>query len=618
MQAKSIGMPTLSEAKRSESMRVHQLVSAQAAANPATTALKSCSAALTYRELEEASNRLAHHLRSLRVGPDVLVGVCLERSPMMVVAELAILKASGAYLPIDPTYPADRITFILSDARPRVVLTQSTMVQRFLRGDAEIIVLDNEPAQLALQPPTMPEQEGDVNDLAYVIYTSGSTGQPKGVEITHKSLLNLIAWHHSAFQVTTSDMATQMASPGFDAAVWEVWPYLTAGASLYFPGDDVRSQAELLRNWLVDNQVTISFVPTPLAERLLDLEWPSNAALRFLLTGADTLHHYPPSGLPFQLINNYGPTESTVVATSGPVMTSTSSDLPSIGRPITNTQVYILDSEMRQVPTGSTGELYIGGVGLARGYRNRSDLTAERFVVNPFSDGTGERLYKTGDLARYLPDGQIAFLGRADDQVKIRGFRVELGEITNALNRNPAIRENVVIAREDKPGQKRLVAYVTLRSGICVSNGELRHSLGQDLPEYMLPAAFVKLESLPLGPNGKVDRSALPVPTDDNIIRDENFVSPRTPTEEQIATVISELLGLERIGVDDNFFLLGGNSLLATQVIARVRDSFDVEVTLLTVFDNPTVAGIAAAVEQLVLERVEALSDEEAGRLVAE
>jgi len=618
MQAKSIWAPISFEAERSASMRVHQLVSAQAGATPTATALKSCSTTLTYRELEEGSNRLAHHLRSLRVGPDVLVGVCLERSPMMVVAELAILKAGGAYLPIDPTYPVDRIAFILSDARPRVVLTQSAMVRRLMGGDADIIALDHQPEELLLQPPTMPEQQGHPNDLAYVIYTSGSTGQPKGVEITHRSLLNLIAWHHSAFQVTAADIATQMASPGFDAAVWEVWPYLTAGASLYFPADAVRSQPELLSNWLLDQHVTISFVPTPVAERLLDLEWPSNTALRFLLTGADTLHHYPPSGLPFQLVNNYGPTESTVVSTSGPVMSSTRSDLPSIGRPIRNTQIYVLDSEMRRVPTGSTGELYIGGAGLARGYRNRPDLTSERFVPNPFSDVPGDRLYKTGDLARYLPDGQIAFFGRVDDQVKIRGFRVELGEITNALNRNPAIRENVVIAREDKPGQKRLVAYVVPRAENGVTNGELRHFLGQDLPEYMLPAAFVKLHSLPIGPNGKVDRSALPVPTDDNIIRDENFVSPRTPTEEQIAVVISELLGLERIGVDDNFFLLGGNSLLATQVIARVRDSFDVEVTLLTVFDNPTVAGIAAAVEQLVMERVEALSEEEADRLVTE
>jgi acyl-coenzyme A synthetase/AMP-(fatty) acid ligase/acyl carrier protein len=451
-----------------------------------------------------------------------------------------------------------------------------------------------------------------------VIYTSGSTGQPKGVEIMHKGLSNLIAWHHDAFRVTSFDRATQMASPGFDAAVWEVWPYLTAGASLYFPDESVRSQPDLLRNWLVEKQITISFVPTPVAERMLDLEWPTNAALRFLLTGADTLHHYPPAGLPFQLVNNYGPTESTVVATSGTVASSASSELPSVGCPITNTQIYLLDSQMQQVPPGSAGDLYIGGLGLARGYRNRPDLTAERFVTNPFSEAPDDRLYKTGDLARMLPDGQIAFIGRIDDQVKIRGFRVELSEITNALSRHPAIRETVVSAREDNPGQKRLVSYVVLRPGIAVTNAGLRDFLSHDLPDYMMPAAFVTMDSLPLGPNGKVNRSELPSPADGNILRDENFISPRNATEEQIAAIIAELLGLERVGVNDNFFLLGGNSLLATQVIARVRVSFDVEVTLLNVFDNPTVAGIAAVVEQSVIEQVEALSEEEAGRLVTE
>jgi len=618
MKMQSIDEEILAESKPREPMRVHQLVSAQAESNPAAVALASCSSTVTYKQLEEDSNRLAHHLAALGVGPDVVVGICVERSPLMVIAALSILKAGGAYLPIDPTYPQDRINFIVSEARPRLVLSHSAIVPRLLDESIESMALDLELERLALQPATMPDQPGEVNDLAYVIYTSGSTGQPKGVEITHKALMNLIAWHHAAFQVTSSDRATQTASPGFDAAVWEVWPYLTAGASLYFPGESIRSQPDVLRSWLVEKQITISFVPTPVAERMLDLEWPSNTALRFLLTGADTLYHYPPAGLPFQLVNNYGPTESTVVATSGVVASRASCELPSIGRPIANTQIYILDSEMRQVPTGTAGDLYIGGPGLARGYRNRPDLTAERFVSNPYSEAPGERLYKTGDLARMLPDGQIAFIGRVDDQVKIRGFRVELSEITNTLSRHPAIRETVVIAREDKPGQKRLVAYVVLRPGIAVTNAGLRHFLGQDLPDYMIPAAFVTMDSLPLGSSGKVDRSELPSLAEGNILRDETFISPRNPTEEQIAAIIGELLGLEHLGVNDNFFLLGGNSLLATQVIARVRESFDIEVTLLNVFDHPTVAGIAAVVEQLVIERVEALSEEEAGRLVTE
>jgi amino acid adenylation domain-containing protein len=608
----------LNLACKARDLRVHQLVSRQAEATPRALALSACSSALTYNELECRSNRLAHHLRGLGVGPDILVGLCVERSPMMVVGALAIMKAGGAYLPIDPSYPQERTALMLEDARPRVVLTQASMVPRLSGNGADIVVIDSESPQIAQQSSSAPHDLGDGANLAYLIYTSGSTGQPKGVQISHTSLLNLIFWHHSAFKVTSADRATQMASPSFDAAVWEVWPYLTAGASIYFPGEPVRSQPELLRNWLVEKEISISFVPTPVAERMLYLEWPSKIALRILLTGADTLHRYPPTDLPFLLVNNYGPTECTVVATSGAVPSNQSSDLPSIGFPIANTQIYILDGEMRQVPTGSSGELHIGGTGLARGYLNRPDLSSQKFVPNPFSDVPGDRLYKTGDLARYLPDGKIAFLGRVDDQVKIRGYRVELSEITNVLNRHPAVRENIVIAREESVGEKRIVAYIVPFAGANPTNNELRQHLGQELPEYMLPAVFVTMDSLPLGTNGKVDRSVLPVPTDENIIRDEKFVAPRTPTEQRIASIVATLLGLKRIGVNDNFFLLGGNSLLATQVIARLREAFDVEVSLLTLFDHPTVAGIASEVEQLIFARVEALSEEEVQRLVAE
>lgn len=608
----------LNETCKTRDLRTHQLVSRKAEATPRALALAACSSTLTYIELECQSNRLAHYLRGLGVGPDILVGLCVERSPLMVVGALAIMKAGGAYLPIDPSYPQDRTAFMLEDARPRVVLTQASMVQRLSGNGADIVIIDSESPQIAQQSSSAPHDLGDGTNLAYVIYTSGSTGQPKGVQISHNSLLNLIFWHHTAFKVTSADRATQMASPSFDAAVWEVWPYLTAGASIYFPGEPVRSQPELLRNWLVEKEISISFVPTPVAERMLYLEWPSKIALRILLTGADTLHHYPRANLPFLLVNNYGPTECTVVATSGIVSSNNRSDLPSIGWPIANTQIYILDREMRQVRTGSSGELHIGGAGLARGYLGRPDLSSQKFVPNPFSDVPGDRLYKTGDLARYLSDGQIAFLGRVDDQVKIRGYRVELSEITNVLNRHPAVRENVVIAREETVGEKRIVAYIVPFAGANPTNNELRQHLGQELPEYMLPAVCVTMDSLPLGINGKVDRSALPVPTDENIIRDETFVSPRTPTEERIASIVATLLGLDRIGVNDNFFLLGGNSLLATQVIARLRDAFDVEVSLLTVFDHPTVVGIAGEVEQLIFAKVETLTEDEVHRLVAE
>jgi len=600
------------ELSYSRDARVHQLVSHQAEMKPQALALADSSCALNYGELERRSNQLAHHLRSLGVGPDVLVGLCVERSPIMVIGALAILKAGGAYLPLDPSYPQDRLAFMLDDAKPPVLVTQANMARRLAREGTQQVVLDRWTETATDQPLTPLPELGDGENLAYVIYTSGSTGQPKGVQIPHNSLLNLIFWHNHCFEVTARDRATQMASSGFDAAVWEVWPYLAAGASVHFPAEPARSQPELLRNWLLENSISISFVATPLAERMLHLNWPRNGSLRVLLTGADTLHHYSPASLPFAFVNNYGPTECTVVATSGRVSKKKDGDLlPPIGSPIANTQLYILDSEMNQLPVGLAGEVYLGGAGLARGYLNRPDLTAERFVANPFSDVPGARLYRTGDLARYLPDGQIAFVGRVDDQVKIRGFRIELNEITNRLNQHPAVRESIVIAREDTPGEKRLVAYLVAYPEAMPTNNDLRSFLGKDLPDYMLPAVLVRMQSLPVGASGKVDRSALPAPTDDNIVRDQTFVAPRNATEERVAGIVARLLGLERVGVEDNFFLLGGNSLLGTQVIARLRESFGVEVSLLALFDHPTVSGIATEIEELILARVDAMSEDE-------
>jgi amino acid adenylation domain-containing protein len=600
-----------------EDLCVHRLVSRQAETTPEALAVAGCSATLTYSELERRSNRLAHHLLALGVGPDVLVGLCVDRSPMMAVGALAILKAGGAYVPLDPSYPQERIGFILEDAGPQVVITQANMRQRLVAEGRQVVVLDPEPQEIAAQPCSIPSDLGNSDSLAYVIYTSGSTGQPKGVQITHRCLLNLIFWHQRAFAIEPTDRATQLASPGFDAAVWELWPYLTAGASLHFVADFVRAEPERLRDWLVKQEISISFVPTPLAERMLHLEWPTKTALRVLLTGADVLHHYAPANLPFVLVNNYGPTECTVVATSGPVSSDGRGDqLPPIGRPIANTRIYILDNGMHPVPIGSAGELHIAGAGLARGYLNRPDLTSEKFVSNPFSDIPGDRLYKTGDLARFLPDGQIEFLGRVDDQVKIRGYRIELNEIIGVLSRHPAVQENTVVASEDGAGDKRLVAYIVARTSPFPTIIELRNFLAKELPEYMLPAAFVRLDALPIGPNGKVDRSALPAPDLHNALRDETFVEPGTPTEQRIATMVAKLLGLERVGINDNFFLLGGNSLMGTQVIARVRNSFDVDLTLLSLFDHPTVAGIAAEVEQLIAAKLETMSEEEAQRLV--
>jgi amino acid adenylation domain-containing protein len=470
-----------------------------------------------------------------------------------------------------------------------------------------MLVLEGEASAISAQSDQPIEPEPLPDHLAYVIYTSGSTGQPKGVEVTHRSLLNLIYWHQHAFTVTSMDRATHLASVGFDAAVWEVWPYLTIGSTVYLPPDPSRYHPELLRDWLLEQKVTICFAPTLTAELLIHVKWPKVCALRYLLTGADTLHHYPPSGLPFQLVNNYGPTETTVVATSGIVEAKAGADqLPAIGRPIDNVRIYILDEQQRPVPEGEAGEIYIGGEGLARGYRNQPALSASRFLPDPFVAGHGARMYRTGDLGRYQADGQICFLGRLDDQIKIRGYRVEPNEIMAALDRHPSVRVSFVMAREMTTATRQLVAYVVPAAHASVAEHELRSFLSERLPEYMLPELFVIIESLPMNANGKVDRLALPAPSSSHTTHEKAEAAYAGVIQEKLASIIGKLLHHGRIGPDDNFFLLGGNSLLGTQVISRIRDVFGVEVSLLSLFDNATVSGLSTEIEHRIVEKLEA------------
>jgi len=588
------------------------LVAAQAAATPDAVAVVAGDRRLTYGELNTRSNQLAWHLRSLGVGSDVVVALCLKRSIASIVGALGILKAGGAYLPLDPAYPTERLAFVLNDARVPVLVTAQCAKDHVPMGLWKVVGLDVEGRHATGQSQERPVLDVRLGNLAYVIYTSGSTGQPKGVEITHGGLLNLVFWHQRAFAVTPADRASHLASVGFDAAVWELWPYLTAGASVHLPDDSIRYEPEALRDWLVAQQINIAFVPTQMTERMMTLEWPSQTALRVMLTGADVLHHYPFLKLPFLLVNNYGPTECTVVATSGPVLPDKRPDrLPTIGRPIANVQIYILDEKQRQVPVGTSGELYIGGAGLARGYRNRPDLTAERFLGNPFNSEPGARLYKTGDLAQYLPDGQIVFLGRVDNQIKIRGYRIEPNEVVAVLDDHPAVQESVVVAQELAPGDKRLVAYVVPGPKATATSSSLQNFLRARLPDYMVPSTFVRLDALPLNSSRKVDRAALPAPNSTNTLRDDTFVAPRTPTEQKLAEILAPLLGLEQVGVEDNFFMLGGHSLLAAQVVARVRDAFGVELTLRSLFDHPTAEGMSAEIEQLVLAKLKGMSEEE-------
>jgi amino acid adenylation domain-containing protein len=582
---------------------------AHAARRPLAPAVSWDGGELSYGELDRRSRRLAAELRARGVGPEVVVAICAERSPETVIAALAILQAGGAYLPLDPGYPRERLDFMLGDSGAAVVIARPDLVAALPDAAPPVVRLDAAAPAPDLAPNSEPAAPpGDpAGRLAYVIYTSGSTGRPKGVEIHRAGLASLVDWHLAAYGVREDDRATMLAGPAFDAAVWELWPYLAAGASLHIPPPAVRASPEQLLGWLAEREITICFLPTPLAAALLaeiERRPPARLALRALLTGGDRLQRAPEKELPFAVWNHYGPTESTVVATAAPVPAGLEG-APPIGRPIAGTRTHLLDRAGGQVPVGVPGELAIGGAGLARGYRGRPDLTAERFVPDPWGS-SGERLYRTGDLARLTAQGDLEFLGRRDRQVKIRGFRIELGEIEAVLREQAAVREAVVTARPSAGGEARLVAYVvtdaTEGTAGAARAEELRSLLRARLPEFMVPAAFVRLPELPLTRNGKIDLAALPDPEPEPATGGggERGARPSSAVEELLHGIWSALLGRGDFGVDANFFQLGGHSLLATQLLSRVRDAVQVEVPLATLFTAPTVAGLARAVEPLL------------------
>jgi amino acid adenylation domain-containing protein len=550
----------------------------------------------------------------------------MHRSPAFVVAALGIWKAGGAFVPLDPNDPTNRLATILEDCDTEIVVTHQRTAGVLPPGRWTTIVLDEQGlvslpdlsvAGLSIAGPTdLKRVRVNLEDLAYVIFTSGSTGRPKGVQITHANLLNLTRWHVRAFGVTASDRATMQASPGFDAAVWELFPYLCVGASVHVIDDDTRPTPGLLRDWMVASGITITFLPTALAESLIALPWPPNASLRILLTGADVLRRYPTTGLPFVLVNNYGPTECSVVATSGVVLPDARSGaLPPIGWPIDNVEIYVVDEELRQLPQGASGELLIGGAGVGRGYLKLPELTESRFIPNPFAPGKG-RLYRTGDLGRVLPDGQIAFLGRIDEQVKIRGYRIEPGEISAVLDRHSAIESSIVVAHANGSGDPRLVAYVVAKPNDCVQASELRAWLSDRLPVYMVPSTFVRTACLPITSHGKVDRSALPLPTPENTLPEEVFEPPCSEVEQWLVRLLTKLLDVSQVSQQDNFFRLGGHSLMGAQLIAEIQRTYDVDLSLRTLFDHPTVAGIASEIEALIQAHINTMSDDEAQRLL--
>ncbi|MEI3648947.1 MAG: amino acid adenylation domain-containing protein [Dolichospermum lemmermannii FEM_B0920] len=586
---------------------IHQLFEEQVEKTPDAVALVFEDQQLTYQQLNSQANKLAHYLQFLGVEPEILVGVYLERSLEMIVGYLGILKAGGAYVPLDPNYPPERLNYMVADSQMSIILTHSLLLPHLSltleQSQTKIICWDKDfEIEIASQSCDNPINNFTPENLAYVIYTSGSTGRPKGVLIQHSALLNLVFWHLNNFQVKSSDRTTQLAGTAFDAAVWELWPYLVVGASIYLIKSEFLLSPEILQEKLTSHHITISFIPTPLAEQLCLLPWSENTTLRTMLTGGDRLNSYPSNKLPFKFFNNYGPTENTVVTTSGQILPAESdSKFPPIGRPIANTQVYILDRYLQLLPIGIYGEIYIGGLSLARGYLNRPDLTSERFIANPFV--ASERLYKTGDLGRYLPDGNIEFLGRIDHQVKIRGFRIELGEIETVLSQHPQVQQVVVIVREDHPGNKYLTAYIVSTTETLTSS-ELRQFLKEHLPEYMIPAAFVILKALPLTPNGKVDRRILPKPEITNLALETAFVAPVTALETKLAEIWCTVLHRQQVGIYDNFFELGGHSLLITSVISRIQEHFSIVLPLRSLFTAPTIAELSQLIIAHILDAI--------------
>ncbi|MDB9405737.1 amino acid adenylation domain-containing protein [Microcystis sp. CS-574] len=576
---------------------IHQLFEEQVVKTPDAIAVIDGEKSLTYEQLNQKANQLAYYLQNLGVKTEDLVGICIERSVLMIIGLLGILKAGAAYIPLDPNYPSERLAYMLEDSAVSVLLTQENLVDTLPNYlgtifclDQDGKILDHHPQDNLLHPMTS-------ENLAYVIYTSGSTGKPKGVLIQHQSLLNLVSWHQNAFDITTIDRVTQLAGIAFDASVWEIWPYLTAGACLAIVPPDLLTSPKQLQEWLIAKKITVSFLPTPLAETLIPLDWSPNCPLRLMLTGGDKLNDFPPTSIPFTLVNNYGPTENTVVTTSVKITPDLLTEkAPPIGRPISNTQVYILDQYQQPVPIGIPGELYIGGSGLAKGYLNRPELTDSKFIANPFSQKLSDRLYKTGDLVRYGNDGQIEFVGRIDHQVKIRGFRIELGEIETVLNQHPQVKEAIIIAREDQPGVKRLCAYVIASQNLTVS--QLRLFLQEKLPQYMVPAFFVLLDAFTLTANGKIDRCALPQPTLE--LEDEAALnlSPGTEKERILAAIWQRVLGLKNISINDNFFELGGDSILAIQIIAQANQA-GLQITPKQLFSHQTIAQLATVAERV-------------------
>ncbi|HYP28610.1 MAG TPA: amino acid adenylation domain-containing protein, partial [Blastocatellia bacterium] len=600
-----LDLPILSEAERrqllvdwnstqsdySNQTCIHEMFEAQAERTPEAVAVVFEKERLSYRELNSRANKLGRYLKSLGVGPEVLVGVYVERSLEMIVGLLGILKAGGAYVPIDPGYPPERVSFMLSDIKAPVILTRQKFAGALPLSETRVVYLDSDREAIARHSEQNFVGGATADNLAYVIFTSGSTGRPKGVMVEHGGLCNLAEAQARAFGVQPDSRVLQFAAFSFDASVSEVFTALIKGATLWLASQERLMPGQELVDLFREGEISIATLPPTVLSALPEERFPS---LRTVIAAgeacsADIVRRWA-AGRKF--LNAYGPTEATVCATMAEIVDG--SARPTIGRPIANARVYVLDERQQPVPIGVAGEIHIGGAGVARGYLNRADLTAERFIPDPFGGEAGARLYRTGDLARYLPDGSIEFLGRKDHQVKVRGYRIELGEIEEALKRHPAVREVVALAREDVPGEKRLAAYVIPGGEDALTVADLRSFLGGQLPEYMVPQTFVMLDDLPLTPVGKVDRRALESLELSRPELGKDRVPPRTGLEELLARMWQEILGIEEVGVHDSFFELGGDSIRGAIFINRLQEKLGEVVYVVVLFDAPNIADLAA------------------------
>jgi surfactin family lipopeptide synthetase C len=582
---------------------IHGVFEARAAEAPDAPAVVLGDDRLTYRELNERANGLAHRLMKLGIGPDVPVAVCMNRNPDLIVALVGILKAGGAYVPIDPSYPPERLAFMLEDTNAPVIITEAALARSLPDRRAHTILMDSAREETAEGAEDNPAGSAGPGSLAYIIYTSGSTGLPKGVCIAHRSVLNLFADFDRRRPIAPGERCSLWTSASFDVSVYEIFTPLLAGGILFIASDTVRFDSTAFIEWLRDNGIVSAYVPPLMLEDLRAWIETHRGALRLgrFLVGVEPIREKLLAAIMemtpgLVIINGYGPTETTICATLFNVRPDAARDRNTpIGRPVQNTRVLLLDHAMRPVPVGVPGEIHIGGMGLAREYLRRPELTAERFVPDPFADTTGARLYKTGDTAKFLGDGCIEFIGRVDYQVKVRGFRVEPGEIEFALRQHPSVKDAVVLAKGDRTGVKRLVAYL-VPNGPAAGAAELRAFLKEKLPDYMVPTAFVSMEALPLTPNGKLDRAALPEPEITRADIQSAFVAPRNEIEHQLALIWEKVIGIKPIGVTDSFFDLGGHSLLAVRLFTEITHVFGRNLPLAAIFQHPTIEQIAALI----------------------